>query len=391
MTQMPSAIKIFRSTDVGAPSFSGSVGSLIALLDACLVNGYGFKSGLSLSCSGTTVTATYTAHGYNQFDVVTIAGASDGAYNGQFKVASAGANTFTYELAAAPGTTAPTGTITAVKSAAGWTKQFSGTNVALYKMGAGGCDGQIRIDDTTTTYSTVRGYIGATDITPTTFQDQFPTVGQMALASFKWFKSDVASSAARPWCVMADSRFFYFFVAHNATYPNAFNNYAFGEFSSYRTSDAFNCLITGSNAPSATTYDTTSNQGSALLWTDGLNNNFYNCYVARSYTQLAGTSSQLGSYSAAYQANTFSFPNPTDLGVYLTIPYLGANSGIRGEPPGLYRSMNASNTGALPYTLWAGITNLPGLTLMNIPCVNTTSYSGTALWDLFLNVIGPWR
>jgi hypothetical protein len=38
-----------RSTDAGAPVSSGTVGSLIGLLDACLVNGYGTKAGAGLT------------------------------------------------------------------------------------------------------------------------------------------------------------------------------------------------------------------------------------------------------------------------------------------------------------------------------------------------------
>lgn len=40
------AFTIFTSSDSGAPVLNGMTGSLISLLDACLVNGYGDKSGL---------------------------------------------------------------------------------------------------------------------------------------------------------------------------------------------------------------------------------------------------------------------------------------------------------------------------------------------------------
>ena len=39
-------ITIYRSTDVGAPTLSGTAGNLINVLDACLVNGYGSKGSL---------------------------------------------------------------------------------------------------------------------------------------------------------------------------------------------------------------------------------------------------------------------------------------------------------------------------------------------------------
>lgn len=49
------AFTVYKSTDGSAPSLTGQVGSLITLLDACLVNGYGAKAaaGWSKSYSGT--------------------------------------------------------------------------------------------------------------------------------------------------------------------------------------------------------------------------------------------------------------------------------------------------------------------------------------------------
>lgn len=43
------AASVFSSTDVSAPILNGAVGSIVALLDACLVNGYGTKSGAGWS------------------------------------------------------------------------------------------------------------------------------------------------------------------------------------------------------------------------------------------------------------------------------------------------------------------------------------------------------
>ena len=37
-------VRVYSSTDASAPVLTGQVGSLIAVLDACLVNGYGTKT-----------------------------------------------------------------------------------------------------------------------------------------------------------------------------------------------------------------------------------------------------------------------------------------------------------------------------------------------------------
>jgi hypothetical protein len=34
-------VRVYKSSDASAPVLTGAVGSLVALLDACLVNGYG--------------------------------------------------------------------------------------------------------------------------------------------------------------------------------------------------------------------------------------------------------------------------------------------------------------------------------------------------------------
>ena len=38
-------VRVYYSTDAGAPTLSGTAGAMITVLDACLVNGYGAKSG----------------------------------------------------------------------------------------------------------------------------------------------------------------------------------------------------------------------------------------------------------------------------------------------------------------------------------------------------------
>lgn len=60
-----------------------------------------------------TVTATCANHGFSTGDKVRLSGASDGAYNNEFRIAVVDANTFTFALLDQPGTRNPTGTITA--------------------------------------------------------------------------------------------------------------------------------------------------------------------------------------------------------------------------------------------------------------------------------------
>lgn len=66
----------------------------------------------TLTRSGSTATAIDSSHGYSSTDLVTIAGADQGAYNGQVEITVSDADTFTYPVSGTPATPA-TGTITA--------------------------------------------------------------------------------------------------------------------------------------------------------------------------------------------------------------------------------------------------------------------------------------
>lgn len=64
------AVNVYYSTDAGAPALSNAAGSLITVLDACLVNGYGSKSaaGWTKPYSSSTTGASYrSGTGSNQF------------------------------------------------------------------------------------------------------------------------------------------------------------------------------------------------------------------------------------------------------------------------------------------------------------------------------------
>lgn len=62
-------ITVYKSTDASAPVLSGVVGSLIALLDACLVNGYGSQSaaGWGKPFSGTNLAVYRAASGLRHY------------------------------------------------------------------------------------------------------------------------------------------------------------------------------------------------------------------------------------------------------------------------------------------------------------------------------------
>ncbi|MCL6234014.1 hypothetical protein M5F03_02330 [Acinetobacter sp. ANC 5579] len=123
-------IKFYVHTNNNAPQLQNAYGSMINVLNACLVDGIQIGSISSLTASGKTVTATFSsAHNLMQYQVIKIAGAAQAEFNGEHRVLTApNAQTITFELAAVPSVTAATGTITASLPPLGWEKPFSSTN-----------------------------------------------------------------------------------------------------------------------------------------------------------------------------------------------------------------------------------------------------------------------
>lgn len=124
-------IKFYVHSNNNAPQLQNAYGSMIGVLDACLVNGFGSQAVATLTASGTTVTATYgSAHNYLQYQVTKIAGVNQTEFNGEHRILTVpDANTITFELAAVPSVTTATGTITSSLPSLGWEKPFSSTNV----------------------------------------------------------------------------------------------------------------------------------------------------------------------------------------------------------------------------------------------------------------------
>ena len=123
-------IKFYVHTNNNAPQLQNAYGSMINVLDACLVNGINIGTISSLTASGNTVTATFgAAHNLMQYQVIKITGANQREFNGEHRILTVqNAQSVTFELAVAPSTTTATGTITASLPSLGWEKPFSSSN-----------------------------------------------------------------------------------------------------------------------------------------------------------------------------------------------------------------------------------------------------------------------
>lgn len=174
----------YRSTDSGAPTLSGTAGSLIALLDACLVDGYG------------------------------------------------------------------------AKAAAGWTKNYSGTNKAVYRPSHGNRYYLRVLDDGSdgtqgARLARVRGYETMSDVDTGT--GEFPTDAQVSGGLYMG-KSSTLDSTARPWVVLADGKRVIVLVAHHASHTQSYTQHYFGDLGGASAADPYAAmLVSAKDATNAVT------------------------------------------------------------------------------------------------------------------------------------------
>lgn len=322
--------RFYRSSDMGAPVNSNAAGSLISILEACLVNGYGSQVA-TLSRSGSTVTVTVpTDHGLIDGVMVTISGATPVEYNGEYPITATGSKSYSYQIGTTPA--AATGTITAKVTGSGWTRPYYVTNTAAFKQGAGGNNRYLWVSDTTTAFARVRAYESMTDINGG--GAVYPTQSQVVDGMY-FHKS--ANAAASPWLIVATEKGF-IAIIHNGTSRTM---HVFGDIVSNKSGDIYNTLIW---MPSVTVADTTVN-----MMTSTVDNPSPYRYLPRAHTQL-GSSINVGTYTPAGGSTMgassgifFSYPCPIDgafhmCPVYVTEP----NAGVRGRVTGLMSPMHNS-------------------------------------------------
>lgn len=370
---MSTSVRVYQSTDTGAPSVSGTAGALITLLDACLINGYGTVTLDSLVISGNVATCTKSAgHGFTAIGatgpVIRVAGATPTALNGDWRVTISSSTAFTFTTTVSNQTA--TGTITALRAPLGFSKTHSGTNKAAYRADSIQATRlYLRVDDTNTINATVNGFETMSGVDTGT--GQFPAAAQYIC------KSISASATARPWKLIGDERLFYLIINSDGT--TSFDAMAFGDINSYKSGDAYHCWLMAETSSSGYSNSLLSNLASVSGST-----------LARSYSQTGGAiASARYSHGIATSlggaAAGIAYPNPVDNSLLawpvevwegITIP--------RGLAPGLWNPIHAA-TNLYIGTIVDAVSQLDGHTLLVVGIKTATI--GRAAFD----VTGPWR
>jgi hypothetical protein len=303
-------VRLYKSTDAGAPVLTGQTGSLVALLDACLVNGYGAKP----------------AAGWTK----AFAAANKGAYK-QDTAAS-----------------------------------LNALGMLLYVDDTGPGAGSSR-------EARCCGFETMSAITPTG-TGQFPTAAQTAIVGgfVAIRKSNTADATARAWTLIANGQSFYLFTeSGDNTLPVGAATFFFGDIKPYKPADQYAVMIMGRISENGSTSQNDPMQviGHITPSSGNLNQKYYGHFMARSWTGLGGSvqvgktfdwAKLGGSVPMQYQAdnntqtianggvaltmgrnttvsgNIFAAPNGPDGALYLSPVYVFHNFAFRGYLPGLW-------------------------------------------------------
>lgn len=364
------SVKWFTSDNPNSPTLSGTPGSLVALLDACLIDGYDPRTPDSVTVAGEICTANFSGgNPFEQHVVVQISGASVVGLNAEWRIATATATAITFVC---PGVAdgAVSGTISIRRAPAGWVKAFADTHKGAYRSASfDSTQLYLRVSDGYGTSARVRGYEHMTSIDDGS--GLFPTLAQRAESEYWWQKSSTAS--ARQWAVIADDSMLYYCPVsnNNQFFDGQHTPFRFGDLRSRVTGDAYHCLISGvasaevnpgmegSTTAIRSTADSTSGK-----------------YVARPAAQT-GTAQDV-SYSCA--VNMVGEYGASPDGELLLCPMA---LGSRGVLPGMYAA--ADRIAGLPFR---EVVNIGG-----VPCLRLRAAANSFDFDrhIAFDITRPWR
>lgn len=221
----------------------------------------------------------------------------------------------------------------------GWTKVFSGTNIATYRAPTGNRM-YLGVDDTSTAgFTRIRGFETATaaGVAAASGTNPFPSDAQVS-GGLYLMRAYNASYPASNWLFVSDGKMFYL---STGTYSSGSVVWLapmlmFGDFTAYNASDnTYNTCIFADN--------TTNNPSGMGIYTTGTTTSML--YFPRSYTGT-GTSIAGATLGNPYRAGSSSgyiagryggrFPNPVTGTLDLSYMEVGQAAGARGRLPGLW-------------------------------------------------------
>lgn len=386
-------VKYINDSMRGAPQLSGTAGTLIAVLDAFLLTGFGQVTALAVTVADGIATASVQPG--QTFDVgcvVLVEGSTQSALNGEARVLSASNTSITWATDAPPG--AAGGAIHIKVAPVGWwEKKFSSGNVAVYRsthpLASGFC---WRVDDSGATFARTRGFEAMSDVD--TGLGPFPTNAQLNNGGYL-HKSTTAGAAAVPYDFAADAQTILAAIASGRPSGATFlvsPIRGFGDMLPLRPSGDGFAVALPTNVSTNTVFgafDTTVSGASAV-------------YLARSHTGIGGA---VSSGARAYVTTSDSglsgndpylgaFPSSVDGALRYCRRYIYADDGVtpRAEVPGvLHIPQSGVRSSISARDVLTGTGELAGRKLVALNHANGSAITVAPGGLTLLDITGPWR
>lgn len=395
-------VKWFSSAMQGAPILSSgsagsphtvSPGSLIALLKAVLVTGFGAQALSSAGYDSAAATITLTlpsGHAYLKDSIIAVSGANEAGFNGEFRVRSVTSTKVVLGLDNGTPTVAnATGTLAIKIPSLGWKVLFE--DASAYKIifeKASGTPVKLLVDNSAWSgWNASGGHLAKVAMV----EDVVDLNTYSTVWEHRWPCSH--NYATPEWQAVGDSMMLYFMPAYgvggSANYATR-ALYAFGDINSIRPGDQYHCLLMHY---SELTVTNSWNYSSSNCYTDGLCFGNTNCKrLARSYHQLPGSVLPHWRGLNSYMGEGMSFPNMADNGFYVSTEPVPVHDDLcyRGSLPGVvvpYASPVAYDKLHLD-----NLPGLPGKLIRLLLCNRQVSAVGADVRRLVgFDIKGPWR
>jgi hypothetical protein len=343
------SVKYFHSAMPGAPVLY-TAGSFIAVLDACLVNGFGSQSATISVASGLATATLGSAHPFEKDTVVLVSGAAPIGLNGEHRVLSSTATTITFDATGIP-TGAATGTIFIALAPAGWTKPFSGSNVAVYRS-----PNELstrffyRMDDSSSMTANIRGYESMTSAD--VGLQPFPLPSQ---ATPLWLRivAMPSGNTVKPWLVVADDRTVYVYSNPGNTLNLTTEGvvFGFGDFAAGTPGDSFAAFIDGMLSTTYVSHLAIESLAANSAFYTARSANFFTppvvVYRASATNLMSANTMASGSSQAATWRPTF--PNEASYTLLTSEMLIRQQSSIRGTLRGLVFYPQSGVRNSFPY------------------------------------------
>ena len=376
-------VKLYHSGMRGAPQKSGTPGCVPAIFDACLVNGFGEVTAVSVTIVGGKVRIVLKANeGFSTDTTVMVTGASVPSVNGEHTVTAESTTIITWATTEAD--QAVTGTIKVKVAPLNWIKPFSGTNLAVYKSPAleasGGC---LQVDDAQALYTKFASFESMSDVR--NGQVRCPP---LLADTANVFKSEAASTDSRPWWIIGDDLGFYWCTLSYNGYDSV-GCFWYGDGVPDRSSDKYRFIVTGSK-------DTTNRHDGSVPLATPLTSS--NNYVSRPINGLGapmgvrfGADGPGGFTTSGIGQPNGSYPAQINNGLLLSRTQYNDDNGRRGILPGGYFvSVNELYKYFLNGTVIDGQKDLAGKRLMHLFVDYSASTSSQSCGSYFFDITGPW-